>query len=502
MKRCLIFLVLSLSATIAIAQTDESFDAFRKNALNGISHYRDSIMTEYKDFRRRINEDYANFLRGIWKEEKAAPNVPPIKDPTPNPPVVISEEDKNKPIEGNPILVEEEISPIPQPNPQPTPVVPIEEEHPSPVNPPFKHNFIFYGTNICVRLSPNQKFILKSLQPQTMGNAWERLSQDDYNNLIFDCLQIREDLTLCDWAYLKMLNSLSESFLGKDSNEATFLTAYIFCQSGYRIRLGENKGKLYLLVGTPHQLYHHGYFEIDGLNYFVFNENPDNLYVCDVSFEGEQSLSLYIPMLPKLHENLSQKRTIKSERFPNITVTSQVNKNIIDFFNEYPTSCLGENHCTRWAMYAETPVCTPAEISVIEALRAKIKGLTEIEALNEILNFVQTGFVYEYDDKVWGGDRAFFADESLYYAYCDCEDRSILFSRLVRNLLGLKVMLVYYPGHLATAVKMKGQYSGDYIIYNNQKFIVCDPTYIGAPVGATMPDMDNQKAKVIVLKLN
>ena len=134
------------------------------------------------------------------------------------------------------------------------------------------------------------------------------------------------------------------------------------------------------------------------------------------------------------------------------------------------------------------------------ALQKAIQGKSQYEAANVLLNFVQTAFIYEYDDKVWGGDRAFFAEESLYYPYCDCEDRSILFSRLIRDLLGLKVLLVYYPGHLATAVCFTDNVTGDYISLNNQKYVVCDPTYIGAPVGATMPDMDNGKAKVILLK--
>ena len=42
--------------------------------------------------------------------------------------------------------------------------------------------------------------------------------------------------------------------------------------------------------------------------------------------------------------------------------------------------------------------------------------------------------------------------------------------------------------------------TGDYILLNNQRFTVCDPTYIGAPIGATMPDMDNAGAKVILLE--
>jgi hypothetical protein len=155
---------------------------------------------------------------------------------------------------------------------------------------------------------------------------------------------------------------------------------------------------------------------------------------------------------------------------------------------------------THWAMYANAPLAHGIKEELYPKLREAIQGKTQNEAANMLLNFVQTAFVYEYDEKVWGKDRAFFAEESLYYPYCDCEDRSILFSRLVRDLLGLKVLLVYYPGHLATAVCFTDNVTGDYISLNNQKYVVCDPTYIGAPVGATMPDMDNGKAKVILLQ--
>ena len=86
-----------------------------------------------------------------------------------------------------------------------------------------------------------------------------------------------------------------------------------------------------------------------------------------------------------------------------------------------------------------------------------------------------------------------------YYPYCDCEDRSILFSRLVRDLMGLDVVLIYYPGHLATAVKFSSEVKGDYITYQGDRYTVCDPTYINAPVGMTMPDMDNASAFVVVL---
>ena len=178
------------------------------------------------------------------------------------------------------------------------------------------------------------------------------------------------------------------------------------------------------------------------------------------------------------------------------------NKNLMDFYSSYPTSRVGDNFVSRWAMYANTPMSEDVKRQIYPDLKAAINGCDQLTAVNKLLNFVQTGFEYEYDDKVWGGDRAFFAEESLYYPYCDCEDRSILFTRLVRDLLGLRCILVYYPGHLASAVEFSQSdaVAGDYVLLEGRKFVIADGTFIGAPVGKTMYGMDNQTAKVILLE--
>ena len=61
---------------------------------------------------------------------------------------------------------------------------------------------------------------------------------------------------LCDWAYLQMLGIMSEVVCGKGTNEATMLQAFVFCQSGYKIRLGFTKEKdLRLLFKSKHQIF-------------------------------------------------------------------------------------------------------------------------------------------------------------------------------------------------------------------------------------------------------
>ena len=74
-------------------------------------------------------------------------------------------------------------------------------------------------------------------------------------------------------------------------------------------------------------------------------------------------------------------------------------------------------------------------------------------------------------------------------------------SILVRDLLGLDMVLLHFPGHLATAVKFKSNVEGDFLDLDDGRYIVCDPTYIGAPVGLAMPEYKGGDVEVDVVKI-
>lgn len=174
-------------------------------------------------------------------------------------------------------------------------------------------------------------------------------------------------------------------------------------------------------------------------------------------------MSLLIPKEQKFTYSPTSESIHQSSRYKDMNVSVKANKNRLDFYSSYPTSEINNNMVSRWAMYANMPI--PGEINekLYPQLKKSIEGLDQLAAVNKILNWVQTGFVYEFDDKVWGEDRAFFPEESLHYPFCDCEDRSILFTRIIRDLLGLDCILVFYPGHLASAVNFSTPVNGDYI---------------------------------------
>ena len=348
-----------------------------------------------------------------------------------------------------------------------------------------------------MRKHNEHKFRLKSIDGKDVSAAWELLSGDRYDSIISDCLRIREERGLCDWAYLLMLDAMSRSLLG-DGDEATMMTAYMFSQSGYKMRLGTDGYRLYLLFGTQHQIYGQPHFKMDGSIFYVYGGSPEGLNIADFAYPGEQDLSLAIRTEQAFDQSSLVARSYVSGRY-GTAASCHVSESLIHFFDKYPASQLNDDPLTRWALYANTPLSSTTKEELYRSLRTRISGKSAPEAADILLDFVQNAFVYGYDDQVWGGDRAFFAEETLYYPFCDCEDRSILYSHLVRDLLGLDVVLVYYPGHLATAVKFMEPVPGDQLSLRSGLYTICDPTYIGAPIGATMPDMDNSTAKVILL---
>ena len=46
-------------------------------------------------------------------------------------------------------------------------------------------------------------------------------------------------------------------------------------------------------------------------------------------------------------------------------------------------------------------------------------------------------------------------------------------------------------------MKFAGDYSGDHVMVNGRKYLVCDPTYMGASIGMAMPQFKNVAANVL-----
>lgn len=187
------------------------------------------------------------------------------------------------------------------------------------------------------------------------------------------------------------------------------------------------------------------------------------------------------------------KRDFEAEHFSTMKASVSVNKHLMEFFDSYPQSN-GYNYFVNASLSSEL------KEQLYPALRQQLEGKSKKKQVQMLLDFVQTAFEYKTDDEQFGRERSFFGDESFFHPYNDCEDRSILFSILVRELVGLDVVLVVLPGHMATAVQFDTEVPGSYYNVGGKNYTVCDPTYIGAGIGKAMPQFQNTTARFVMLK--
>lgn len=347
----------------------------------------------------------------------------------------------------------------------------------------------FYGNKAYVASAMKNCITLRGTSEENIASAWETLCRKDYKTLVNDCDRLRKAYGLNDWGYLLLTGHVAAS-LCSGHNEQTLLQMFLLSQSGYKAKVARMNSDLILLVATDGILYGQTYFTINGERYYMTARGKSgSVYTYNKDFaNASRQVSMHITSKQLMEGNVKQ-TAHQSTAYPAAKVVAQVNEGLIAFYKDYP-------QC-EFPVYASAPVSSEVENTILPSLEAAIAGKSEKEAANILLNFVQTGFKYQTDDEQFGYEKPFFVDELFYYPACDCEDRSVLFSYLVRKLMGLDVVLLDYPNHIATAVCFREAIEGDYVSLNGKKYLICDPTYINAPIGQAMPQFRNVKAKLI-----
>lgn len=475
-----------------------------KRAFNHQRHdaFRDSVIQRHLDFVRRAwtgRDVQAAIEKPIFQEVG-----PKIADPN------ISTTDRLKVADwfkgvlskakdyGRIILSSEHID-----IPKTKPYLAVTEVEPLLPADTIRFPFEYFGTQMQVRLDERNRVNIGKIDPDRVADVLDRFSRAKNDNLVYDCLQLREAHNMGDWAYFEMIQTLSNEFFGEGTNEATLLTGYLAYRSGYGIRFAcdADQSHLYLLMKSKHVIYGQPYFlgdDPDDKFYIFGNETPNTIMMCGAEFPQEQGISFYVVNTLLLDDAPSAEREIHGYLHPENVIHASTNQNLMKFYDTYPSSEVDGNVCTRWAMYACTPLDPAVCDNLYPQLKRLISGKDQVEQVNTLMDLIH-GIPYKYDDEVWGHDRAFFAEETLHYEGCDCEDRAILLTRWVRDLMGLSCALVYYPGHLATAIHFDKEVAGDQFVVDGVSYTVCDPTYFGSIVGMQMPNIDADKARVMLL---
>ncbi len=367
----------------------------------------------------------------------------------------------------------------------------------------------FYGRQVSIHVDPKLKMKSTGIEEKQVANYFTNISkcQDETHALWGEIDNVVNEFGLNEWGYFCLLRTLSERMFTNVNDRVLFCFYMLRNEGGFKTRLarGQESGALTLLIAIDNskQVYSYTYFRFNDddsgktqVKYYTVyggGKASEAVYSYDYCKQDAEKRQMCLDFNNNL--NMGQcdvKRTVKLTKTDNITLP----------YNKAHMAYLDDVPMTVFPIYFQSPVAIEAQQVLQKKFNEMKNDYTPTQFIAMLLHFVQTGFDYKTDEEQFGYEKYFYPEEVIGYPYCDCEDRSAMFAWLVQKYTNAKVIGLQYEGHVATAVWFgdDAEVKGDGFMYGGKKYYVCDPTYINASIGMTMPQYKNKTPKVIKLK--
>ena len=484
MKRIwsLIFMVcLGLSGMLRAQNFEEAFRAFANQSQQRYNEFSDSI-------NRQFAKAMAANMRAFSGER------PKVRDPKPKPdslPVVKGKETPDRPLP-EPLRPSANPNPVhPQDNPQPKEPdgKPSENEPEEPSTEPVPmFELDLFGERFRWEDKPFPTS-LAGVSVRDVSDFWIRLSGCGFDGILNTCRNAIQQKAFNDWAVYQFVLQYVQKKYDRQYNEQVVAVVFLLNQLGMEAKVGFSESHLFILLAVEQQLYAVPFSDINGHRYYIFELDPNHQ-----DKGGEVSFQTYaIPFPGQTHDlDMNVRQPLKMAESSEHDVDSIcISLCMIELFKTYPQ--------VDMTVYANA---LPSEVfrnSLDRLLRPYIKNMSAYEAVSFLLYYLQYGFDYATDNEQFGYEKPFFCEENYYYPKNDCEDRAVLFSFLVRYLTTLNGVLIEYTGHVAAAVCFPDNVQGKSVFFNEKKYVICDPTYIGASIGMEMPKFKPEDRTVLPL---
>lgn len=316
---------------------------------------------------------------------------------------------------------------------------------------------------------------------------WDEISAIDLEPLFLAIAAARSDFGLNDWGVARLCHAYAEAEMGQGRLESYGLTWFLLVKSGYDARIGYDGGAdgIYLLLPVDGTIYGAAYARIEGGNYYFIDLGndprfPERFYTYPERYpSAETRMRFSFDRVPTLSRRNGLRELRFAYRDEEYDIELSYDAGVVDFFSDHPQ--------TEFGLYLSGGTSDTFSEAVQRTFRPILRGKSRPEAANLLLRFVQTSLSYRTDQDQFDREKWMLPEETIHYPYSDCDDRSILYAWLVRELLELPVVGIQWPGHMATAVAFEERVDGASFTAAGRIWTVCDPTYLGADIGMVMP---------------
>jgi hypothetical protein len=358
--------------------------------------------------------------------------------------------------------------------------------------------FDFFGEEINVEY--HKKFkqsFRRKIDNKSIANYWEKLATQPHKEIIKQLSAASKKLQLNDWGTALLFDQFSRELQGsnqRNQSSRQLTSWFLLVKAGFNARIAYND-QVFLLMPSKQQLFSTTYFTLDNQRYYSVSLNekamkPGKVFTYSGKhLDGQRNLDFSEPNKFTANSHQTKRDLSFSYNGKKFDIDVQYPQDMINYFKTFPQLDLKN--------YFSAGLPKDTAYSLLSQLKPVVEGQTETEAVNRLLRFVQTAFKYKTDDDQFRQENYLFPLETLHYPYSDCEDRAAIFAWLTESLLGLDVVILDFPGHIATAVEFSQPIQGDSWKFKGKRYTVADPTYINANAGMTMPQYKGKAPKLV-----
>ena len=342
-------------------------------------------------------------------------------------------------------------------------------------------SFDFYGNN--VKLCFDRSIIIpfdSTLTNESIQSYYATISAGQYHPVIQSLLDYKEKYKLDDWLYYQLIRKTAQQVSPKAGNyyRYTLYKWFLLNMSGYDATLSISGKQLLFYVQSDEEIFNLPYHIKDGkqyvcLNYHDYGRNIDftvnHFKEVPVSFpDAHKSFTYKVTRLPSFSDDAYQEKDIQFSYSRNdYHFKLKINPQVQTIFANYPV--------VDYSYYFNIPMSRETYLSLIPALKKDIEGMTEKEGIDFLMHFTRYAFMFKPDNEVFGEEKRLSPEQTLIYDQSDCEDRAALFFYLVKEIYDLPMIVLSFPEHVTIAVKLRKP-TGKSILYNGEKYSVCEPT--------------------------
>lgn len=319
-----------------------------------------------------------------------------------------------------------------------------------------------------------------TLSQESIGSLYQRINQEDYQPVINALIAYKEKHKPDNWLYYQLIRKAAQQISPKEENyeRYTFYKWYFLTKSGFDAILTISTDRILFYVRCDDNTYNIPNRISNGkqyvcLNYHDYGNNIDFLKnkfteVPIKVVEAQNKFSYKITRLPEFKPaDYKEKELRFSYNENDYHFKVKVNPHIRTMFTNYPV--------VDYETYLNIPLSNETYHSLIPVLKKQVKGLSTKNGVDYLMRFTRYAFTFEPDFKNFGTEKRLSPEQTLLYDQSDCDDRVALFFYLVKEIYNLPMIVLAYPNHVTIAVQFDKPV-GKPIVYNGNKYSVCEPT--------------------------